>query len=307
VTGAAGFIGSHLARRLAQEGWTVRAVDALTPYYDLNAKRANLAAVVAAGVGVVEADLRSAALDDVLAETDVLFHFAAQPGVRASWEDFTGYLEHNVSVTQRLLDHATRHRLTRFVFASSSSVYGQVTGAVTEDSPTRPFSPYGVTKLAAEALCSAYADNFGVPSVSLRLFTVYGPRQRPDMAFHRMIGAALRGEPFTVFGDGSAERSFTFVDDVVDAALLSATTPLPPGTVLNISGGTTCTLNAAIEQVGRAVGRAVPVRYQAGQAGDVSRTDADPARAAAMVGWRPTTPLAVGIGRQVEHMRYAAG
>jgi nucleoside-diphosphate-sugar epimerase len=176
-------------------------------------------------------------------------------------------------------------------------------GAVTEDSPTRPFSPYGVTKLAAEALCTAYADNFGVPTVSMRLFTVYGPRQRPDMAFHRMIRAALRDEPFAVFGDGSQERSFTYVDDVVEAALLSAATPVAAGTVLNISGGTSCTLRSAIDEVGRAVGQPVPVRHEPGQAGDVRRTDADSERAAQLLGWRPSVPLAVGIAHQVEDMR----
>jgi nucleoside-diphosphate-sugar epimerase len=307
VTGAAGFIGSHLAERLVASGWVVRAIDSLTPYYDTALKRATAADLSRQGVDVQVVDLRSAELRDLLDGVDVVFHFAAQPGVRHSWDDFDSYLGHNLLATQRLLDAARHARISRFVFASSSSVYGQVTGAVTERSLTRPFSPYGVTKLAAESLCTTFADNFGAPTVSLRLFTVYGPRQRPDMALHRIIRAALTGEEFTVLGDGSAVRSFTYVADVVDAAMKAAAVPLDAGTILNISGGSATALREVIDIVGLAVGKAVPVRYEAAQAGDVQRTDAVAERAQQMLGWAPTVLLEQGVARQVQQVATQMG
>lgn len=307
VTGAAGFIGSHLVERLVSGGWSVRGVDALTPYYDTTIKRATAADLSRLGVDIHVLDLRSADVRHLLDGVDVVFHFAAQPGVRHSWDDFESYLGHNLLATQRLLDAARDTRLSRVVFASSSSVYGQVTGAVTEQSPTRPYSPYGVTKLAAESLCTTYGDNYGVPTVNLRLFTVYGPRQRPDMALHRIIRSALTGEEFTVLGDGSAVRSFTYVDDVVDAAVKAAATPLDAGTILNISGGSATALSEVIDSVGVAVGRAVPVRYDAAQAGDVQRTDANAELARHRLGWEPSVPLSEGIARQVEQVAAQLG
>ncbi len=189
------------------------------------------------------------------------------------------------------------------MFASSSSVYGQITGAVDEDSPTRPFSPYGVTKLAAEALARAYSQNFGMPVTSLRLFTVYGPRQRPDMAIERLIRCALAGEPFTVYGDGSQVRAYTFVDDVVDAAIAAVGADTEPGSVFNISGGTSCSLNEVIAVVGEATGRPVRVVHEAASPGDVERTDAVVQRALDWLGWKPQTSLAEGIDRQVAEVR----
>jgi nucleoside-diphosphate-sugar epimerase len=307
VTGAAGFIGSHLAERLLSSGWDVRGVDAFTPYYDTTIKRATAAGLSRQGVDVQVVDLRSAELRDLLDGVDVVFHFAAQPGVRHSWDDFDSYLGHNLLATQRLLDAARDADLSRLVFASSSSVYGQVTGGVTEQSPTRPYSPYGVTKLAAESLCTTYGDNFEVPTVGLRLFTVYGPRQRPDMALHRIIRAALTGEVFTVLGDGSAVRSFTYVDDVVDAAMRAAAVSLDAGTNLNISGGSATPLREVIDTVGLAVGKAVPVRYEAAQAGDVQRTDAEADLAQHLLGWEPSMPLRDGIARQVEQVAAQLG
>lgn len=307
VTGVAGFIGSRLAERLAERGWTVRGVDALTPYYDPDLKRSNVASAASLGVEVEFADLQTADAQRLLDGIDVVFHFAAQPGVRHSWSDFDTYLGHNLLATQRLLDAARGSGITRFVFASSSSVYGQVWGAVTEESPTRPYSPYGVTKLAAESLCATYADNFGVPTVSLRLFTVYGPRQRPDMALHRIIRSALTSEEFSVFGDGSAVRSFTYVDDVVDATIRAATVPLDAGTILNISGGSATALSEVIGTVERAAGCSVPVRYEAAHAGDVQRTDANAELARHLLGWEPSVLLGDGIARQVEQVAAQLG
>lgn len=301
VTGAAGFIGSHVACRLARDGWTIRAVDALTPYYDPAIKQHNLNLVREAGVDeLVVQDVADEPVQALLDGVDVVFHLAAQPGVRPSWRTFDTYVRHNVSVTHRLLEEVAARPVRRFVYASSSSVYGQVATSVSEDAPTQPHSPYGVTKLAAEHLCGAYAANYDVPTASLRLFTVYGPRQRPDMAFQRLIRAAVAGEPFEVFGDGEQVRAFTFVDDVVDAMVLAAHSDLEPGTVMNVSGGATCSLRAAVAEVERALGREVDVRYTARQLGDVDRTDADIDRAKALLGWSPRVSLAQGIAEQVE-------
>ena len=304
VTGAAGFIGSRLAERLVAQGWSVRGVDAFTPYYDPATKWANVAGLqTEANAEIVAADLLSADLRPLVEDVDAVFHFAAQPGVRPSWTTFDDYLQHNVTATHRLLDALQHVPVQRLVFASSSSVYGQITGAVDEDSPTRPFSPYGVTKLAAEALARAYAQNFGMPVTSLRLFTVYGPRQRPDMAIERLIRCALAGEPFTVYGDGSQVRAYTFVDDVVDAAIAAVGADTEPGSVFNISGGTSCSLNEVIAVVGEATGRPVRVVHEPASPGDVERTDAVVQRALDGLGWKPQTSLAAGIDRQVAEVR----
>lgn len=301
VTGAAGFIGSHVACRLAREGWAVRAVDALTPYYDPLIKRRNLDLVRSAGVDdLVVQDLADDPVEPLLDGIDVVFHLAAQPGVRPSWTTFETYIRQNVSVTHRLLEAVIAHPVQRFVYASSSSVYGQVMASVSEEAPTQPHSPYGVTKLAAEHLCGAYAANHGVPTVSLRLFTVYGPRQRPDMAFQRLIQAAVEGTPFEVYGDGAQVRAFTYVGDVVDAMRLAAQHDTQPGTMMNISGGSTCTLREAVGEVERATGREIDVRYTVRQLGDVDRTDASISRAESLLGWAPQVPLSQGIGWQVE-------
>jgi nucleoside-diphosphate-sugar epimerase len=308
VTGGAGFVGSRLVERLTAARWALGAVDSFSPYYEPALKRANAAQLWdACAVKVVDADLRTVDLDPLLAEVDVVFHFAAQPGVRPSWTTFDEYVDHNVLVTHRLLEAVRGTRLRRLVFASSSSVYGQVTGSVDEDAPTRPFSPYGVTKLAAETLCGAYARNFEVPVTSLRLFTVYGPRQRPDMAFDRLIRAALTDSPFTVFGDGSQVRSFTYVDDVADAAIAAAQTDTEPGAVFNVAGGTVAGLSEIIDAVGEAAGRPVIVHYEPMSPGDVERTDASVARAAEVLGWRPRTSLSDGIARQVAEIRRRLG
>jgi UDP-glucuronate 4-epimerase len=304
VTGIAGFIGSHLAERLVHDGWDVRGIDSLTPYYDVAVKRQNLRAVAAAGVhDITVGDMLDKPLEQLLSDVDVVFHLAAQPGVRASWSDFETYTSNNVVATQRVLEAARQSGAPRVVLASSSSVYGQITSTVTEESDTRPFSPYGVTKLAAEALCRAYAANFALPTVSLRLFTVYGPRQRPDMAFQRMITAALRGEEFPLYGDGSQRRSFTYVGDVVDAAVRAAVADVEPGTVLNIAGSEVTSLLETMAEVERLTGRPLGLERFTEQAGDVARTDADATRAGAVLGWAAGTNLAEGLARQVEHCR----
>jgi UDP-glucuronate 4-epimerase len=305
VTGAAGFVGSHLAERLVSDGWRVRALDGLTDYYDEGQKRRNLEALGADDrCEVVIQDLRSCDLGPVLAGVSAVFHQAGQPGVRASWERFGSYVEHNVLATQRLLQACVDAPIDRFVYASSSSVYGDAeTYPTVETDLPRPRSPYGVTKLAAEHLCGVYAANHGLPTVSLRYFTVFGPRQRPDMAMHRMIEAALDDTPFPLYGDGSAVRDFTYVGDVVEANVAAATRSVEPGTVVNIAGGTDASMTDVLEIVGQLVGRAVPLEVHDTAKGDVTRTGGSRARASELLAWSPAVGLEAGLAQQVDWHR----
>ena len=302
VTGAAGFIGSNLCDRLLRQGWQVRGVDRFTAYYEEAQKRSNLAGAIAHGsFDLVEADLLTAEVGRLLGGVDVVFHQAAQPGVRLSWADgFRLYNDLNVNLTQRLLEAVRTHPVRRFVYASSSSVYGQaVRWPTNEDTEPRPHSPYGVTKLAGEHLCRAYAANFDVPTVSLRYFTVYGPRQRPDMATHRLIQAARTGTPFPLYGDGQQVRDFTYVGDVVDANVLAASCPLEPGTVMNVAGGGSTSLLDLVDLVGRKVGSRVPIDWLPAQPGDVARTGGLTDRAEELLGWTPKVGIDEGIEHQV--------
>lgn len=280
-------------------------VDALTPYYNVAQKEANLAEVEAAGVACVRADLRSADLIRLLADTDVVFHQAAQPGVRASWsEGFEAYAQHNIVATQRLLEAARTAAVRRVVYASSSSVYGQSERYPTAESDLpRPYSPYGVTKLAAEHLCSAYAQNFGLSVVSLRYFTVYGARQRPDMAIHRLVESALHQRPFPLYGDGQQVREFTHVADVVRANIAAATADLPGGAVVNISGGSQVSLRDVIAKVGDIVGTPVVLDLRHTQPGDVRRTGGSSEQARRLLGWKPEIELDEGLADQVRWHR----
>jgi UDP-glucuronate 4-epimerase len=306
VTGAAGFIGSTLADRLVADGWTVRGVDRFTDYYPRPIKHANLDNVIdSSSFTLVEADLLTADLEPLLDGVDVVFHLAGQPGVRLSWADgFQTYNDLNVNVTQRLLEAVRNHPVDRFVFASSSSVYGDAAIVPTdEDQPTNPYSPYGVTKLAGELLCRAYGGNFGVPTASVRYFTVYGPRQRPDMATHRLIEAAFGGHRFPLFGDGRQVRDFTYVDDIVDATIRAATHDLAPGVVLNAAGGGSVQVNELVQLVGDLVGQAVEIDWQAAQPGDVRRTGGAIAKARHLLEWEPRVDIATGVARQIEWHR----
>jgi len=302
VTGAGGFIGSHLSERLVAEGHTVTAVDCLTTYYDVAQKRSNLDALrELPSCVIVQADLRTCDLDALLDGIDVVFHQSGQPGVRASWDSgFTSYVEGNIEVTQRLLEAVRNRPLARFVFASSSSVYGNaLTDLMSEIDLPRPQSPYGVTKLAAEHLCGVYSRTWGVPTVSLRYFTVYGPRQRPDMAMHRLIEAALSGEPFTLYGDGRQVRDFTYVADVVEANLLAAARSVPPGSVINIAGGSATTLLEVMNIVSELIGRPIELDRHPAQPGDVARTGGSTELAARLLGWEPRIPLREGLATQL--------
>ena len=310
VTGAGGFIGSTLVEELLGRGADVRGIDCFTPYYDLAAKRSNLSAALRhPGFELVEADIRHDDLAPLLDGAGVVFHQAAQPGVRLSWaEGFDTYDTCNVLGTQRLLEAARQTGVGRFVYASSSSVYGNAAVyPVTEQMLPQPHSPYGVTKLAAEHLCGLYAANHQLATVSLRYFTVYGPRQRPDMAIHRLIESALDDRPFPLFGDGSHVRDFTFVDDVVAANLAAAEADVPPGLVANVCAGGSTTMTALIDAVGRAVGRPVPIDRRPEQPGDVLRTGGDGSLARARLGWEPRVALETGIAAQVAWHRARRG
>jgi len=305
VTGAAGFIGSQLAEQLAREGHAVRGVDCLTEYYDVAQKRANLEQVRSAGVEVTTDDLRVCDVDRLLDGVEVVFHLAGQPGVRGSWGDqFADYVSMNVLATQRLLEAARRVGVPRFVIASSSSVYGEAPRyPTTEATLPAPVSPYGVTKLAAEQLAGAYAHNWGIGTVALRYFTVYGPRQRPDMGIHKFLRAVADGAPITLWGTGEQIRDFTFVGDIVAATVAAGTRPVPPGTILNVAGGSSVSVNELIELIEHTTGRPAIVDRQAPQPGDVTVTGGSTERARDVLGWAPRTSLATGVAAEWEWMR----
>jgi nucleoside-diphosphate-sugar epimerase len=310
VTGAAGFIGSHLTESLLADGHTVTAVDSFTDYYDVGIKRANAEGLRAhAACTFVDGDLLTTDLVPLLGPVDVVFHQAGQPGVRLSWgEGFAVYNDLNVLATQRLLEASRTAGIERFVYASSSSVYGNAVRYPTSETDLpQPMSPYGVTKLAGEHLCVLYARQWDVPTVALRYFTVYGPRQRPDMAFHRLARAALTGEPFPLYGTGDQIRDFTYVDDVVEANRLAATAALEPGTVMNIAGGGAARLGDLIDLAGELAGREVVLDRQPVAPGDVARTGGTIDRAVDLLGWKPATDVTDGLRAEIDWMRTILG
>jgi UDP-glucose 4-epimerase len=305
VTGVAGFIGSHLAEALLKEGHHVAGIDCFADFYPRAVKEANLQPALAnPHFKFIEADLFDMDIGPALRDADYVFHQAAQPGVRGSWgTTFEVYVRQNILSTQRLLEAVKAIPLEKFVYASSSSVYGDAESPVTsETAPLRPLSPYGVTKLAAENLCHSYALNFGIPVVSLRYFSVYGPRQRPDMGFHRFIRAALERQPVTVFGDGSQARDFTFVQDVVRANLLAIRSPFR-NDVFNVSGGGATTVNAILRLIGELTGREPVLRYAEPLKGEARRTGADLSKANSLLGYQPAHTLREGLQSQIEWLR----
>jgi nucleoside-diphosphate-sugar epimerase len=297
VTGSAGFIGSHLTTSLLDRGADVVGLDCFTDYYSRAIKESNLASSRGRrGFRFVETRLQDADLPALLDGVTHVFHLAAQAGVRKSWgRDFRAYTEHNIEASQVLLEACAGLPLHRFVYASSSSVYGDSAPLpMREDAFPMPVSPYGVTKLAAEHLCHLYHVNHGVPTTSLRYFTVYGPRQRPDMGFHRFIRAAIGGRPITLYGDGGQTRDFTFVQDAV-AATMAAGDRGVQGRVYNVGGGSRVSINEVLEIIGRSAGRRLDVRREPAQKGDMRDTFADTSLARADLGFAPQVSLEEGI------------
>jgi UDP-glucuronate 4-epimerase len=295
VTGAAGFIGSHLAEALEAAGHDVLGIDSFTDYYDSARKRAN-----AEGLDVLEADLVTADLDALLDGVEGVYHLAGQPGVRASFgPDFELYVRRNVYASGRLFEAAARHG-ARVVYASSSSIYGDAeTYPTPEEVPPQPISPYGVTKLCVEHLAYAHARTAGLEALGVRYFTVYGPRQRPDMAFTPMLEALASGDAFPLFGDGSVSRSFTYVADAVEATI-AAMERGRSGELYNVGGGEEATMSDAITLAEELAGRDLAVERHAAAVGDVKRTRADVAKAERELGWSPTTSLEDGLEAQWE-------
>jgi UDP-glucose 4-epimerase len=297
VTGTAGFIGSTLSERLLDQGAQVVGIDCFTDFYPRPLKEKNLAALKGRnGFTFIEGDLRDVDLPKMLDGVTHVFHLAAQAGVRRSWgKEFQVYTGLNVDSTQRLLEACVDRKLERVVYASSSSVYGDdVQIPMVETALPQPVSPYGVTKLAAEQLCHLYFVNYGVPTVSLRYFTVYGPRQRPDMGFHRFFTAVQAGRPLIQFGDGLQTRDFTFVADAVSATAAAAVRGVP-GRVYNIGGGSRVSLKDVFELIARVSGRPVTIDQHGPQKGDMRDTYADTSRAKADLGFAPSVTLEAGL------------
>jgi len=309
VTGCAGFVGSNLSERLLDLGHQVRGVDRFSDYYPRPIKERNLTRLRGEPrFSLVEADLAAVDLAPLVEGVDVVFHQAAQAGVRASWgESFRSYTQDNVLSTQRILEAAKQAGVRKVVYASSSSVYGDTADLpMRETSFPRPYSPYGVTKLAAEHLCELYRNNFGLPTASLRYFTVYGPRQRPDMGFHKFINAWLAGETIKVFGDGEQTRDFTFIEDIVQANVLAMAEGKTG--VFNIGGGSRVSLNGVLSTLREVMGLpGAQVAHVGTEAGDVTHTWADCSRAHTELGFAARTKLREGLAAQVEHQRRMRG
>jgi nucleoside-diphosphate-sugar epimerase len=313
VTGAAGFIGAHLAERLVADGWRVIGVDSFEDYYPREYKESNVAGLLASGAfTLLETNLLAlgepqsegaAALKECVRDADVVFHLAGQAGVRSSWgSDFHVYTDNNVLATQLLLEATKAHGVHRFVYASTSSVYGDTDVLpMREDAICRPFSPYGVSKLAGEHLCHLYWRNFGLPTVAVRFFTVYGPRQRPDMGFHRFIRMLLEQRPIPVYGDGSQTRDFTYCSDIVSGLVAAA--GAPAGEVFNLGGGSRVSLLQALDVLGEVAGRVPVLDIREKQAGDVPDTWASLDRARELLEYQPRISLAQGLAAEVEWLQ----
>ena len=309
VSGAAGFIGSHLSEYLIDKGCEVTGIDSFMDYYPKSIKEANIDALKnEQKFEFVDGSLLDLDLGELLKGVEVVFHQAAQAGVRASWgENFKVYSDNNILATQMLLEACTSNPVKKFIYASSSSVYGDTQDLpMKESSLPRPVSPYGVSKLAAEHLCWLYFRNFGVPTVSLRYFTVFGARQRPDMAFHRFFRWAIENKPIAVYGDGEQSRDFTHVNDIVEANWLASENGLP-GEVFNIGGGSRISLNDVIPIIEDIAGREMKVRYEGTQKGDVRHTSADMTKARLELGYEPKTPIEEGLRDEYAWIRELVG
>lgn len=310
VTGAGGFIGSHLVEALLGQGKTVVGIDEFNDYYDPQLKRSNIASALEhPQFQLIEDNILNLDWDHLLTDTEVVFHQAAQAGVRASWgQTFHFYTERNLNATQVMLEAAKEATtLTRFVYASSSSIYGNAECLPTPESTCpQPVSPYGITKLAAELLCWQYHQCFGVPATALRYFTVYGPRQRPDMAFHKFLRAVLQEEPISIYGDGLQTRDFTFISDAIAANLAAAQAPAAIGKAFNIGGGSRVSLSDVIDKMETITGKTITRQYSSSATGDARDTSAEISKAQKLLGYSPEVDLATGLSREWEWMQKLA-
>ena len=299
ITGCAGFIGSHLTDKLLQEGHEVIGLDCFVDYYSRNIKENNIKnALKHENFTFIEKDLVDMT---EIPEVDYVFHQAAQAGVRASWgKSFEIYIRNNILATQKLLEYYKDKALKKFVFASSSSIYGNVRVLpIREDAPKNPFSPYGVTKLAAENLCYLYYRNYGTPTVSLRYFTVYGPRQRPDMGINKFVHAVLNEKMIEVYGNGTQTRDFTYVSDVVNVNLLAAESDVV-GESFNIGGGSRISVNDLLKLIEKLINNEAKIKYIDTQKGDVEHTYADVEKAKIKIGYTPIVGIEEGIERYIK-------
>lgn len=308
VTGCAGFIGSHLVDRLLELGYEVIGIDCFTDYYPKWIKEKNIENALKNDKfklirkNILDIDIGN--LRKIVSKVDYIFHEAAQAGVRKSWgENFKIYVDNNILTTQRLLEACKDVKIKKFVFASSSSVYGNVDKLpMKEDLYPKPISPYGTSKLACENLCYLYWKNYGVPTVSLRYFTVYGERQRPDMAFHRFIKAALNNENIVIYGDGNQTRDFTYVSDIVEATILSAECDTE-GEVINVGGGSTVSINEVLKILQDIIEKDLKVEYHVFQKGDIKHTYADISKAKKLLKYKPKVKLKEGLSKEIEWIK----
>ena len=307
VTGSAGFIGSHLCEALLIRDYEVVGLDAFIPYYPRSFKEANLEiSMEFDNFEFHSIDLRTAPLDDLVRDCEIIVHLAAMPGLMRSWSDFKLYSSCNIDATQRLLEAAQKQGVEHFVYGSTSSVYGiEATGS--ETSELRPYSPYGLTKLAAEHLCRAYEANFGLPVSILRFFSVYGPRQRPDMAYNILIDGLIHSRPFTRFGNGEQTRSNTYISDCVHAIVLTVEKrDVSLGETFNVGGGQVITLNKVIQLLENIVGKKIVIENKPERPGDQKNTQADVSKARNLLEYQPVIPVEEGLLAQVQWMKTRA-
>ncbi|MCE2698329.1 MAG: NAD-dependent epimerase/dehydratase family protein [Nostocales cyanobacterium LE14-WE4] len=307
VTGAGGFIGSNLVETLLKQGKEVIGIDEFNDYYNPELKRKNIANFQNhPAFELVEGDIQVLDWQKLLQDVDVVYHQAAQAGVRASWgQGFRSYTERNINATQVLLEAAKDSKyLKRLVFASTSSVYGDAETLPThEEICPQPVSPYGITKLAAERLCGLYHKNFGVPYVALRYFTVYGPRQRPDMAFHKFFKSVIEDQAIPVYGDGQQTRDFTFISDAVAANLAAATVPEAVGEIFNIGGGSRVVLTEVLDTMEEIVGKPIKRNHIEKAMGDARHTAADVSKARRILGYQPQVSLRDGLSQEWQFIK----
>ena len=304
VTGVAGFIGSHLAETILKQGDRIIGIDLINDYYDVSQKNANIACLRQyKNFEFIKADIQELDWLELLKDVDVVYHQAAQAGVRSSWgKGFYDYTERNINATQIILEAAKEvNSIKRFVYASSSSVYGNAQKMPTSETiPPVPVSPYGITKLAAERMCLLYYQNFNVPITALRYFTVYGPRQRPDMAFHKFFKAVIRDEAISIYGDGQQTRDFTFVSDVVAANLAAGSVPEAIGEVFNIGGGSRVNLMDVLAIIEKITKQPLKKEFVAKARGDARHTSADISKAREILGYQPKISLSEGLAKEWE-------